>query len=95
MAHKSSETRKKLAELNWELMPHPPFSLDLAPSDYYLFRTIQNFLNSKEFENEEEIETEVKKFFNSKDKKFFQKGIFQLSEKWAKVVEQNGHYIVD
>jgi len=30
-------TRQKLMELGWELMLHPPYSPDLAPSDYYLF----------------------------------------------------------
>ena len=35
-SHTSLVTRKKLLELGWEVMPHPPYSPDLAPSDYYL-----------------------------------------------------------
>ena len=34
---------------SWEVMPHPPFSPDLAPSDYYLFSSLQNHLNGKTF----------------------------------------------
>ena len=30
-------TRKKLLELGWEVMPHPQYSPNLAPSDYHLF----------------------------------------------------------
>ena len=37
--HKSLVTRKKLLELGWEVILHPPYSPDLAPSDYYLFRS--------------------------------------------------------
>ena len=32
--HTSLITRNKLLELGWEVMPHPPYSPDLAPSDY-------------------------------------------------------------
>ena len=37
--HTSLVTRKKLLELSWEVMPHPPYSPDLALSDYHLFRS--------------------------------------------------------
>ena len=38
--HTSLVTRKKLLELGWEVMPHPPYSPDFAPSDYHLFRSL-------------------------------------------------------
>ncbi|GFT16343.1 histone-lysine N-methyltransferase SETMAR [Trichonephila clavipes] len=31
-------TRQKLLQLEWDAMPHSPYSPDLAPSDYYLFQ---------------------------------------------------------
>ena len=40
-------TRQKLLELGWDVLPHPPYSPDLAPSDYFLFRSLQNSLNKK------------------------------------------------
>ena len=33
--HTSLVTRKKLLELGWEVMPNPPYSPDLVPSDYH------------------------------------------------------------
>ena len=48
-------TRQKIAELGWEILAHPPYSSDLAPSDYHLFLTLQNFLRGKKFKNEEDI----------------------------------------
>ena len=38
--HTSLVTRKKLLELGWEVMPHPLYSPELAPSDCYLFRSL-------------------------------------------------------
>ncbi|KAG5316751.1 SETMR methyltransferase, partial [Acromyrmex insinuator] len=34
MPHTSLMTRQKLRELGWEVLMHPPYSPDLAPSDY-------------------------------------------------------------
>jgi histone-lysine N-methyltransferase SETMAR len=29
-------TKSAIQELDWEILPHPPYSPDLAPSDYHL-----------------------------------------------------------
>jgi [histone H3]-lysine36 N-dimethyltransferase SETMAR len=33
--HAAKVTQEKIRDLNWELLPHPPYSPDIAPSDYY------------------------------------------------------------
>ena len=38
-------TRQKLLQLGWEVLIHPPYSPDIAPSDFHLFRSLQNSLN--------------------------------------------------
>ena len=35
--HTSLIIWKKILEFGWDLLPHSPYSPDLAPSDYYLF----------------------------------------------------------
>ena len=35
VAHKFKQT---LYDLEWEVLPHPAYSPDIAPSDYHLFR---------------------------------------------------------
>ncbi|KAM8710012.1 hypothetical protein ACLKA7_016761 [Drosophila subpalustris] len=42
--HKSMKTMAKLNELGFELLPHPPDSPDLAPSDYWLFADLKKML---------------------------------------------------
>jgi histone-lysine N-methyltransferase SETMAR len=38
--HVSKMTQQKIKELNWEILDHPSYSPDLAPSDSYLFRSL-------------------------------------------------------
>jgi len=45
--HVSLHTRQKLVQLGWDVLPHPPYSPDLALSNYHLFRSLQNSLNGK------------------------------------------------
>ena len=52
-------TRKKLLELVWEMMPHPPYSPDLATFDYHLFRSLQNYLKGKTFDSNEAVKNEL------------------------------------
>ena len=40
------------------------------------------------------IKRHLEQFFAQKDKKFWEKAIIKLPEKWQKVMEQNGEYVV-
>jgi len=42
-AHKSVLAMGKLRDLHYELLEHPPYSPDLAPSDFYLFPKLKIF----------------------------------------------------
>ena len=65
-----------------------------SPSDFHLFRSLQNSLNGKNFSSLEDCKRYLEQFFAQKNKKFWEDGIMKLPEKWQKVVEQNGEYIV-
>ncbi|GFS47988.1 histone-lysine N-methyltransferase SETMAR [Trichonephila clavipes] len=92
--HTSLVTRQKLLQFEWDTVPHPPYSPDLAPSDYYLLRSLQKFLEGKTFTSNEEVKNHLDQFFASKDQKFYERGIMLLPERWQKVLDQNGQYII-
>jgi histone-lysine N-methyltransferase SETMAR len=65
----------KLMEYGWELLPHPPYSPDLAPTDYHLFQSLSNSLREKMFVEESELEEYLATFFKLNPKEFYAKGI--------------------
>lgn len=76
-------------------MSDSPHSPDLAPSDYRLFRSLQNHLSGKTFDSDRAAKNELHEFFASKNKGFFERGIFQLTERWQEVIQQSGQYIIN
>ncbi|GFU83107.1 histone-lysine N-methyltransferase SETMAR [Trichonephila clavipes] len=54
--HTSVVTCQNLWELGCEVLMHPPYNPDLAPSDYHLFLTLQNFLSGKKLGSREDCE---------------------------------------
>lgn len=93
--HTSSETKAKLQDLQIETLPHPPYSPDLAPSDYYLFGPMKNQLKKSRKFSQEEVEAEIKAYFDAKPESFFNEGINRLKSRWLHVIELNGSYIQD
>lgn len=91
--HVSLKVKNKLAEMDAiEVLCHPPYSPDLAPSDYYLFRSMAHFLVGRDFNTSEELRKGVQEFFDSKPKEWYREGILQLAKRWFKVVDNNGLY---
>ena len=45
--HVAKSTREKLLKLGWITILHPPYSPDLAPTDYYLYRSLSDYLREK------------------------------------------------
>ena len=87
-------TRQNLLQLGWEVLIHPPYSPDIAPSDFHLFQSLQDSLNGKNVNSLEDCIRHLEQFFVENDKKFWEDGIMKLPGKWQKVVEQNSEYIV-
>uniref|UniRef100_A0A1B0G5T2 Uncharacterized protein n=1 Tax=Glossina morsitans morsitans TaxID=37546 RepID=A0A1B0G5T2_GLOMM len=91
--HKSTATMAKLRELPFELLPHPPYSPDLAPSDYYLFANLKKMLAGKRCSSIEEAIAETEAYFEGLEKSFYRKGIEMLEKRWNDCITLEGDYV--
>uniref|UniRef100_A0A1I7YDW0 Mariner Mos1 transposase n=1 Tax=Steinernema glaseri TaxID=37863 RepID=A0A1I7YDW0_9BILA len=92
--HVANLTRTKLEELGWEVLAHPSYSPDLAPSDYHLFRSMSNELAGVHFDSDEAVENWIQKFFGSQPAISYERGIHLLPDKWREAVESKGAYMI-
>ncbi|EFN64341.1 Histone-lysine N-methyltransferase SETMAR, partial [Camponotus floridanus] len=53
--HVANSVKETLMQFEWEVLPHPVYSPDLAPSDYYLFRSMQHGLVDAHFKTYEDV----------------------------------------
>lgn len=92
-SHSSRVSQQKLTELRFQMLPHPPYSPDLAPSDYHLFPKLKTFLAGQKFGSNEEVIQEVNAYFEGLEETHFREGITNLEERWSKCVELRGDYV--
>ena len=90
--HRSQPVKNYVKNVGWESLPHPPYSPDLAPSDYHLFRSMQNALAGIRFTSVDGITNWVDSFLAANMAQFFWDGIHKLPERWEKVVASDGQY---
>jgi len=93
--HIARLTIQKIGELGYEVMPHPAYSPDMAPSDYHLFRSLYHHLKENIFNTEEEVRKGIASFIASKQPEFFKRGIENLVGRWGTIIENEGEYIID
>ena len=86
--------QKSLHELGWEVIPHPPYISDLAPSDFHLSRSLSNNLQGISSADENVLRTRFDNL-NSKPRDLYRCWIEKLLQRWQNVVNSEGEYIVD
>ena len=91
-SHVAIPVKNYLKDSGWEVLPHPPYSPDLAPSDYHLFRSMQNALTGIRFTSGQGIKKWLDSFLTDKPAQFFWNGIDKLPERWEKVIASDGQY---
>lgn len=92
-SHTCISARQKISELGFEVLPHPPYSPDLAPSDFYLFGNLKSNLRGTHFESDESLKMAVTQWFESQTEDFYKTGITKLLHRWEKCIALGGDYI--
>jgi len=60
---------------HWDTFDHPPYSLHLAPSDFYLFSKMKDNLAGKRFTDDEDLQHAVMDWLNSQVAIWYKEGI--------------------
>ncbi|PNF16098.1 hypothetical protein B7P43_G03293 [Cryptotermes secundus] len=82
-------------KLKWNLLTHPPYSPDLAPSDFYLSGRLKSDLQGMQFVDDNAVIHNVREWIRRQPQNFFEKGIRMLPECWKKCVDSRGEYVED
>ena len=75
------------------MLDHPPYSQDLAPSDYRLFPKLKEHLREKKFSSDNEVMLSVNQWFAEVGQLFFQEAVKILEHRWEKCVNLLGDYV--
>lgn len=90
--HIARSTKAELLSYGWTVLPHPPYSPDLAPSDFHLFSHLQRHLDGQDFKTRDDVKKALKNFFDAQPPAFWSKGIHDLPNRWQKVIDEDGAY---
>ncbi|UYV62910.1 hypothetical protein LAZ67_2002419 [Cordylochernes scorpioides] len=61
--HTARQTTALIEEFEWELVSHPPYSPDVAPSDFHFFPELKKNLGGTQFQDDDELEEAVLGFY--------------------------------
>ncbi|GFU99843.1 histone-lysine N-methyltransferase SETMAR [Trichonephila clavipes] len=81
--HTAVRTREVLHKFKWDVFQHPPYSPDLAPSDYHLFTAMKKWLGGMHFADDEELKNVMTHWFKSQAAAFYAEGIGKLVQRLA------------
>ena len=76
----AAATVETVRQLGFELLQHPPYSPDLAPSNYHIFDPLKEALCRRRFTSDEEVKEAVHTWLRKQLKSFFYAGIQKLVE---------------
>ena len=91
--HTAHATAAEIAAKGWTVLPHPPYSPDLAPSDFFLFGPLKDFLRGQKFDDDDEVKAAVRLWVRQCKPDFFAQGFTQWKTRWDKCVARGGDYI--
>jgi len=90
--HVAQTVKNTLIEFKWEVLPYPPYSPDITPSDYHLFRSMAHGLAEQRFQDRQDVKKWLDEWMAAKPEKLYYDGIHKLPKLWKNVVINDGNY---
>ena len=91
-AHTCKVTVAYLKEQHIDILPHPPYSLDLAPGDCHLFPKLKDKLSGKQYTTRSAIATAIYQYLNSLPTEAYFLAFVRWVEHFHKCVNADGVY---
>lgn len=91
--HTARVSKAAARDCGFEEIQHPPYSPDLAPSDYFLFPDLKKCLRGKRFSDDEELKSAINGYFAGKEEIYFFEGLKKLISRCNKCIDVRGDYI--
>ncbi|KAK7871090.1 hypothetical protein R5R35_010454 [Gryllus longicercus] len=91
--HTAGVTQSLIRQFHWEHFDHPPYSLDLAPSDYHLFLHMKRELGGMRFGSDDDTKNDVESWLSKLAGSFFGNGIQKLVTRYDKCLIIGGNYV--
>ena len=79
-------------QCGYRLLPHPPYSPDLAPSDYYLFANLKLHVKGRRYNTDCDVMDAVDEFFEGCSADWFKRGLAMLENRWQACIAAKGDY---
>jgi len=76
-----------------KILDHPPYSPDLAPSDFHLFLHLKKYLAGKRFDDDDELQEAVMTWFKQQVADLYYSGIQKLVPRLNKCLDSAGGYV--
>jgi len=91
-AHRAVTTNEFLSKHNIPSLPHPPYSPDLAPCDFFLFPQLKKTMNGRRFDCVEDIQANATRQLRAITKRDYRRCFRQWQERWNKCKQAQGRY---
>ena len=79
--HTARSTAATIQDLSFESLPNPPYSPDIAASDFNVFGPLKEAMGCKSFRSDEEVQQAVHEWLHSQPKYFFSRAIHVLPKR--------------
>ncbi len=90
--HTACITLGLIGESGILMVPHPPYSPDLAPSDFFLFPRLKSELRGHRFRTVNDLKIAVQRTLRQIPQQEYRDAILSLPVRWMKCIKAQGSY---
>ena len=91
--HRANTVAEFLRDEHIETIPHPPYSPDLAPSDFWLFGELKDSLRGRRFPSRTALGGAIYQWGQHTSKEEFAKCYRSWVRRWERCVAKEGDYV--